>query len=411
MHDGAIPLSRLIGRRRHPCLLHQVLGEHAHGLLDLARLGIHLHLSALAKEFFQHLLGDGLATGFVLRIARRAQLVQHLHQFRLEVPAELHLLRRLVVLLAPFLGTLLPLASGFAHLLQKLLQFVVVELALFIQILGFGVARVLLLVGYADDDVVRPQSRLRRILDGGGRVLQASQHSGQHPGRRHMVLGQAEILPLLQTQAHQELDHCLAHGHLLHGRATRQRLALHTPIGTGYARVVGLHPVVQSTVLEDGEDVQGETPLVEQGEEPPHVGEPAPFRRSPVPVFRPFKELGFMHGLGNLLLPLFGAPQTLIGKEDRRPLEHEAEAVELQVGHLVRRHHLEPVEVLPLVGVLVHQFRQIDLGAFGGSLRFGNPPDALTHKLLGVEYLHRFAGEGPAVETHHAPHPVQFQAG
>ena len=72
-----------------------------------------------------------------------------------------------------------------------------------------------------------------------------------------------------------------------------------------------------------------------------------------------------------------------------RAVEPEIEAPELQVGHLMGGHHLEPVEVFHLGGVPVHHHGQVHRAPFCGRVLPVNPADALAHQLLGHGDVHR----------------------
>ena len=184
--EGSLPLRRFLGRKLHADLTHEVLGSGAGVHVVVAAL---LQLGALGQQLLQHLAGKlrglaliGLALGFL-------HLFQQLHELGLELAAVLHVLGRLVGLLALAIFGLL-LLLFLLRLIQPTQQ-VLDVLRVLIVVLFRHVHHDPLVVGDkvvgdARDEEVNAQRGLSGVLDG---CADAHDAEGQL-GHEHGVLDQ-----------------------------------------------------------------------------------------------------------------------------------------------------------------------------------------------------------------------------
>ena len=129
-------------------------------------------------------------------------------------------------------------------------------------------------VGYLGQDSVDSQGRFSHVLNGGRRVLDPAEHSSDGPRLFRVGLGSDQAFLLTKAQAYQELHQRLPRRQLFKCGPVLQRVVLDLQIVGPDANVLVEHPGIQPGVLKDGEKVQSEAAVAEEGEQPVHVRAP-----------------------------------------------------------------------------------------------------------------------------------------
>ena len=204
----------------------------------------------------------------------------------------------------------------------------------------------------------------------------------------------------MKRHPNEKLHHGLASRHFRDVRTTLDRVGLHARITPPHPRILGKHPHIQPTSLDDSKQIQRQRPVIEQTKEPLDIRH----SRSPLSAvgFRTVRlarrENTFLHG----------KPQ--VAKPRRRRIEAKPEAPKLEAGHLMRRYHLEECEVLFLGRVAIRNRRHVHRRTLAGRSVRRQPPNALLRQLLARGNLHLRAGKRLTVHLHQILDALELDA-
>ena len=323
-------------------------------------------LDALLQHLLELLRRD--RRGLSLLVPFLAQLHQHLHRLRLELAAEVHGLRALV-------GHRLALRHVDPRVVAQRLGRHRRDVQVPLAHLGPVLEQLRCDVRDAFGQPVKAQRCLGGVLYQRLRLLQRFQYADRVGHDPHQLLRPDDAVHPAQAGAHEVLDERLAHGQLVHFRASVQFARLSVAVRAADAAVLAADEHIDPGVLNDGEEVGRQPAVGEDVEEAFHVGKRSVRRRHLARSVHMAVGVDRWRWFGQRP---FGLRLDPLRREDRAfALELEFEGAELKVAGLVRAVDLVDAEVLGLVLELLDVRRQEDRAALGGRCVALHPADPL----------------------------------